>query len=103
MAIKEGTPLRFPTKPHRAPRGGGTDPLTSAVFELSMVVGELKNAVSTLSAQQQTQTEELKEIRDQIIGAKAIAKFIAAVASLIGLATILRLLPVIHSWFASSS
>ena|SRR5271166_3888001 len=101
MAVKEGTPLRFPTKPRRSPRGAGGDLLTSAVIDLSMAVGELKNAVATLSAQQHTQTEELREIRDQVVGAKAIAKFIAAVAGLIGVATIIKLLPVIRSWFAS--
>ncbi|MGD1028709.1 hypothetical protein [Candidatus Binatus soli] len=101
MAAKEETPLRFTTKPRRSLRTGSSDPLTSAVFDLSMAVGELKNAVATLSAQGQDQTKELRKISGEITGAKAIAKFVASVAAFIGVATIIKLWPVIHGWFAS--
>jgi len=66
-----------------------------------MAVGELKNAVATLSAQGQDQTKELRKISGEITGAKAIAKFVASVAAFIGVATIIKLWPVIHGWFAS--
>lgn len=91
MAAKDSTPARFPTIPRRPPRtGGGGDALTSAVIELAGVVGELKNAVNSLSTQSEAQTRELKEIRDQVTGAKAILKFIGVVVGFVGLATILK-------------
>jgi len=104
MPGREPTPAGVLTLPRRqrpGGQGGGGDPLTSAVIDLSMAVGELKNAVSTLSSQGEAQTKELKEIRDQIVGAKAIARFIAWVAGFIGIATIIKLWPVIHGWFVS--
>lgn len=104
MPVREPTPAGILTTPRRrrqGSQGGGGDSLTSAVIELSMAVGELKNAVSTLSSQGEAQTRELREIREQIIGAKAIAKFIAAVAGFIGIATIVKLWPIIHAWFVS--
>jgi hypothetical protein len=55
-----------------------------------MAVGELKNAVGTLSTQTATQTQELREIRDLIVGVKAILWFIGAIAGFVGLATILK-------------
>lgn len=96
MAVKEPTPERFPTTPPRMPRSGG-EPLTSAVIDLSMAVGELKNAVNMLSVQGLAQTQELKEIRDQITAAKSV-KFIAWIAGFIGVATIIRLWPIIRAW-----
>jgi hypothetical protein len=99
MAAKDPTPARFPTIPPRSVRaGGGGDALTSAVIELAGVVGELKNAVNSLSNQGEAQTRELKEIRDQITGARAILRFIGIVVGFVGLATILKWWPVIHVW-----
>src|SRR5208282_6748340 len=98
MPAREPTPagvLTIPRRPRRGGQGGGGDPLTSAVIDLSMAVGELKNAVSTLSTQGEAQTKELREIHDQITGAKAIAKFIAWIAGFIGVATFIKLWPVI--------
>ena len=99
MAAKEETPLRFTSKPRRSPRSGSIDPLTSAVFDFSMAVGELKNAVTTLSSQGEAQTRELREIRDQIIGARAIVKFIGAIATFVGLAIIVKLVGDARHWF----
>ena len=70
--------------------------LTSVVIELSLAVGEMKNAVGKLSSQAEAQTRALKEIRDLIIGARAILKFIGAVVGFLGLATLLKWWPIIH-------
>jgi hypothetical protein len=67
-----------------------------------MAVGELKNEVGRFSTQGQDQTKELREIRDQITGAKAIIKFIAWMVALVGVGTIVKLWPVIHGWLLST-
>jgi hypothetical protein len=66
-----------------------------------MAVGELKSEVRTLSTQGQDQTKELREIRDQIIGARAIIKLIAWMVTLVGIGTIVKLWPIIHGWLVS--
>jgi hypothetical protein len=99
VAVREPTPEKFTVPPRRSNRRGtgGGDPLTTVVFDLSMAVGELKNAVGALSSQGETQTRELREIRDIVTGFKAIAWFIAVVVAALGL---LKFWPAIHKLLA---
>lgn len=97
---RESTPENVGVLPRRGTRraAGGGDPLTTVVFDLSMAIGELRSAVATLSNQAQTQTDELRKIRDIVTGLKAIGWFLAIIATGAGL---LRFWPAIQRFFLS--